>query len=320
MKNKYLAFNGLSIARILFAIFLLWWFIFNCYPTLVRLYLIIFETGYIPEKDILGRGTYGDMYGALNTFFSGLAFVGLLVTIFLQIIIHEREEELRKDNEHKEKKERLIFLKEISCQVVAENSKFIEKTKNFLPILQDDFITKCYFKSLVIPSIYVFVREKLSSEKYFLAYIDFATNDTTSITKLLLQLEAAYSDMENFYAQHAIFSNLFDRYEREYAKVKYELYDFIKSDGVDSTEMNRVLGKGTQQEVFDFFKKVNFNSKNGSDVSKLYENLISTNAILRSSKANLVDAFKNTLESMEKSNNIINENLITLNNLLLVSK
>nr|WP_299422646.1 hypothetical protein [uncultured Emticicia sp.] len=36
------------------------------------------------EKDSVKRGTFGDMYGALNTLFSGLAFVSLIITLIAQ--------------------------------------------------------------------------------------------------------------------------------------------------------------------------------------------------------------------------------------------
>lgn len=35
--------------------------------------------------DNVKRGTFGDMFGALNTIFSGLAFAGIIVTIFMQM-------------------------------------------------------------------------------------------------------------------------------------------------------------------------------------------------------------------------------------------
>ncbi len=45
------------------------------------LYLTIFELHSLaPDK----RGTFGDMFGAANALFSGLAFVGIIITILLQ--------------------------------------------------------------------------------------------------------------------------------------------------------------------------------------------------------------------------------------------
>lgn len=49
---------------------------------------------YIPEWS--DRGTFGDMFGAVNTLFSGLAFAGLIYAIYLQSIeLSLQREELR---------------------------------------------------------------------------------------------------------------------------------------------------------------------------------------------------------------------------------
>ena len=72
---------------IIFGLFLCTFYI---YPILIHNYVQTLS-GYSYEDDKLGKGTYGDMYGALNTFFSGLAFIGLIVTIGIQIYLHEEE-------------------------------------------------------------------------------------------------------------------------------------------------------------------------------------------------------------------------------------
>src|SRR5437868_14146058 len=52
--------------------------------------IVLIETAYgLALWRVMGRpasvGIFGDMFGALNTFFAGLAFTGLIYTIYLQI-------------------------------------------------------------------------------------------------------------------------------------------------------------------------------------------------------------------------------------------
>lgn len=70
MKNKL---SGWYIAGFVLLIFL------SCY-----LYPFALEK-YLHQEHAANLGQYGDIYGGLNTLFTGLAFVGLGVTIWLQI-------------------------------------------------------------------------------------------------------------------------------------------------------------------------------------------------------------------------------------------
>ncbi|MDI9874097.1 hypothetical protein [Flectobacillus rivi] len=56
--------------------------IFFVYPILIK---FLFETLEGKESGDFNRGTFGDMYGALNAFLSGLAFIGAIVAIIIQI-------------------------------------------------------------------------------------------------------------------------------------------------------------------------------------------------------------------------------------------
>lgn len=56
-------------------------------------YFLKWKTG---VSAISSMGTYGDLYGGLNTFFAGLAFVGLIITIIIQ---HQEMRETREEFE-----------------------------------------------------------------------------------------------------------------------------------------------------------------------------------------------------------------------------
>lgn len=80
------------------------------------------------------RGTFGDLFGAINSLFSGLALAGIIFTIFLQrkelglqrLELSETRKELKRSAEAQEKSE--IALKEqaeslkLSSQLAALNS------------------------------------------------------------------------------------------------------------------------------------------------------------------------------------------------------
>lgn len=76
-------------------------------------------SGYLIYQNVEGwpeRGTFGDMFGAVNTLFSGLAFAGIIYAIFLQhkeLSLQRREleltrEELKRSAEAQEKSERAL--------------------------------------------------------------------------------------------------------------------------------------------------------------------------------------------------------------------
>ena len=99
MKNKL---SGWYIAGFVLLIFL------SCY-----LYPFALEK-YLHQEHAANLGQYGDIYGGLNTLFTGLAFVGLGVTIWLQ------NRELRTQSAQNLKEDiyrRISLVKELEAQV-----------------------------------------------------------------------------------------------------------------------------------------------------------------------------------------------------------
>lgn len=70
-----------------------------------------------PSNDWAVRGQFGDSFGALNTFFSGLAFAALVVAVILQTKelalqrqeLQETREELRRSADAQERTERALL-------------------------------------------------------------------------------------------------------------------------------------------------------------------------------------------------------------------
>lgn len=175
MRPKIIAINGFSLLVILTGLLLFSCFVFFCYPKIIQYYLILFSPGYDPDKDSIGRGTYGDMYGALNTFFSGLAFIGLITTILLQLFLHQREQDIIKYDSHQTQKKHLLLFKEILSQVINYNSAFIEDGYNYLNDSGDRKIHLKRLKYRVLSGVLILVREKISEGKYFDAISEFSS-------------------------------------------------------------------------------------------------------------------------------------------------
>lgn len=81
--------------------------------------LIIFKNYPISEFSIEKAGQFGDSFGIINTLFSGLAFIALVITIYLQ------QQEIKESI--KQKDEEIIRNKEKHLFYFKYNIEFIEK-------------------------------------------------------------------------------------------------------------------------------------------------------------------------------------------------
>lgn len=119
MKTKF-PIGRIVVCTIL--IILLWCF----YPYILKTYLHQEHAGNL--------GQYGDIYGGLNTLFTGLAFVGLVVTIFLQ------RQEMRETREEFEK-QTAIMTRQTLDAAMFEHLKYIRgisiAKKNFSQAVED---------------------------------------------------------------------------------------------------------------------------------------------------------------------------------------
>lgn len=91
--------------------------------------LIIFKNYPISEFSIEKAGQFGDSFGIINTLFSGLAFIALVITIYLQQ--QEIKESIKqKDEEIIRNKEKHLFYFKYNIEFFE---KEIEKYKNIFP-------------------------------------------------------------------------------------------------------------------------------------------------------------------------------------------
>src|SRR5688572_28484304 len=74
------------------------------------------------------RGTYGDMFGAVNALFTGLAFAGLIISILLQ---QKQINQIEEDNEHRRKTEQVNeTLEQCQYYLTEMQSTFRELSMN----------------------------------------------------------------------------------------------------------------------------------------------------------------------------------------------
>lgn len=109
------------------------------------------------------RGTFGDMYGVLNAFLSGLAILGIVFTLYW-----EKQKEIEKQKE--EDYNRLFYLASLSKEVT-------HILKSYKSSLQS-FKAELFENPLVIPQLHLstdykrirLISKKIDQEQYFLTY------------------------------------------------------------------------------------------------------------------------------------------------------
>ncbi len=147
----------------------IYYFTFCKYPELI--YGIVTKTsGYDASADKLGRGTYGDMYGALNTFFSGIAFIGLLVTIAVQIYIHNKERSIDIKKQDRAFRDSLHYICCLFIDAIGIINNHKESFEIFISNKESNIFDYTGFKIGSFISRLSTINEKIDQEKYFIAY------------------------------------------------------------------------------------------------------------------------------------------------------
>lgn len=107
MKNLTIVFHALCVIVIIFGFqgFIGW-----------LCYCFILKTGNNLSSILSQCGQFGDMFGFVNTFFSGLAFVGIVYTIFLQ----RKDLELQREDLELTRKELKLTTEELKRSAKAQ--------------------------------------------------------------------------------------------------------------------------------------------------------------------------------------------------------
>ncbi len=182
MEKKYLIRGVLSVLLLLFLIAI--------YPYLLDLFM----GAYIERMkfciDPTTRGTFGDMYGVLNAFLSGLAILGIVFTLYW-----EKAQEEKKQIEDDEN--RLTYL----VAVIQEINVILADYKSGL----DGFYSALSSVPFVIPVLRVSsvhkrikqVTKKLDQERYYLAYRRMQDLESNSIMKFFSGTPTLYVQLSH---------------------------------------------------------------------------------------------------------------------------
>ena len=87
------------------------------------------------ETKVIEMGPYGDIYGGLNTFFTGLALVGLLITIFLQ------NQEMRETRKEFEEQTNLMLRQNVNA-CMFEQLKYMQSIKQDVATKNAELLSK----------------------------------------------------------------------------------------------------------------------------------------------------------------------------------
>jgi hypothetical protein len=194
------------------------------YPKYIIEKMMQLQPGYLIKlpNDELGRGTFGDMYGALNTFFSGIGIVGLLATIAIQISLYNNDKSTIKREKEKEERDLLYFIyfrikhakAELDKVIIVSSSvydkyvrmeKFSDDDKENLELLEHETkkIDIKFIESLNIEKNHVIYLKYLNDDKFLKFFDKFPslvnkTSTSIAYSKIILfQRESPIKDFQN---------------------------------------------------------------------------------------------------------------------------
>jgi hypothetical protein len=182
MEKKYLIRGVLSVLLLLFLIAI--------YPYLLDLFMGAYIERMTFCIDPTTRGTFGDMYGVLNAFLSGLAILGIVFTLYW-----EKAQEEKKQIE--DDVNRLTYL----VAVIQEINSILADYKSGL----DGFYSALSNVPFVIPVLRVSsvhkrikqVTKKLDQERYYLAYRRMQDLESNSIMKFFSGTPTLYVQLSH---------------------------------------------------------------------------------------------------------------------------
>ena len=144
------------------------------------------------------RGTFGDMYGALNSFLSGLAVLGIVLTLFW-------EKKVQEDKEESLDRDKLIYFSSVLNGTINTTKSFKSRLlENCDAILQDASQVPALVRDTnrhIIKTI--IIQEKY--EEYFLAYRRiFHKDDIFETFSVCIYLDEAISECIKNYDEYYV--------------------------------------------------------------------------------------------------------------------
>ncbi len=216
-KNKW--FQLTTIILILLISYSFYWVVFH-YPYWVKSQVILINGHVKNASDLntdLNEGTFGDMYGALNSFVSGLAFLGLLITIGIQIWLHYREQQLKKKEKLGKADNKLIYLDFLVKQSLSEIEAFKAGVND---LIRDNSLEKEKAVFFTEDNTFEYnkvnhIDNKIDQEVFFTAY--FHKYNKTDIIDLFVSFGKLVNSWQSFIGKLRGYK---EEYEMEILKLK----------------------------------------------------------------------------------------------------
>lgn len=102
------------------------------YPIWVIDTLLEMKPNFLEVEKQLKVSSFGDMYGALNTFFAGLAFVGASMAIFLQTYLYRHDRAIAKQEKEDEERQLLYYIWFRLDNIISEADGTLRTADNFI--------------------------------------------------------------------------------------------------------------------------------------------------------------------------------------------
>ncbi len=151
----------------LITLILLIHFTFFWYPILINKLFLFHVPNHDLKKEEFGRGTFGDMYGALNSFVSTISSVGAIIAILVQIWIYNSDKVRERNTTEEKLKNKLYFLGYTTYTFSNKLHEIRLEHNSLIRILKSDFFDNLGFIDYTESKIQFEMFSSMNFEEYF---------------------------------------------------------------------------------------------------------------------------------------------------------
>lgn len=260
-----------------------WWFVLILGFIILYIILIIYMTFPITQYSIEKAGQFGDSFGVLNSLFSGLAFIALIITIYLQQQdMRDSKKEVQKQN----------FENKFFKLITLHNES---KTKFNWKIYKDKDNINNYFGDSALFHFYNKFKEQKTFEQYLKSDVEVINNQNEKKIKenrnkyekhlrkyLQIALNSNYNGLNLSFLENIYYClELIKRNEKILDEDKYSHIDILLSQ-IGEYELLIIFyytlafkkEKKSLLEEYHFFKTINKKLLYDTSEEDLYEKKI----------------------------------------------
>lgn len=217
--------------------------IFFVYPIFIKFLFAILEG---KESGDFNRGTFGDMYGALNTFISSIAFVGATFAIIIQIDHFNREKKLEEQRQNER-----YYLKLKVFNNNLDNLKY----KHLQPVLKRiNIIKESGFK---LSQAFIDSQITFHNDFYFRSLLNTPQNEIFNAIHSINRTQADeiiefYFQLEMTQALHNNLNDLMYREKNELKVLQDKAFKLKLELQISQSSKNQFLDELKHRDIFDY--------------------------------------------------------------------